>query len=264
MKRNQKLFASKILLIAAAAAAFVLFGWDFTPRTSMKSKGKGQDEARVAARVSSAAKYRSPGNVHKVIVSDRTLAKSIESEGARLIADYGTFKLLEVNDALAGSLNDKPGAEFSDESNLIMLNSGVFDTTTAEVQRLRQHAGGFGGKRMHLVQFAGPIKPEWYSALLSTGVEIVTYIPSNAYLIYGTSGSIQQAQSLSAPLQWDGEYTEKFPPTPPQTPLPLKGLKPLACPKTQEIMRQTLNLSQRWQARLAFCQCVADLVRKIW
>ena len=61
---------------------------------------------------------------------------------------------------------------------------------------------------MHLVQFAGPIKPEWYSALLKTGVEIVTYIPSNAYLIYGTSGSIQQAQSLSAPVQWDGEYTE--------------------------------------------------------
>lgn len=210
MKRNQKLFASKMLLIAALAASFVMFVWDFTPQASMKSKGKRQDQARVAARVSSAAKYRSPGNVHKVIVSDRNLAKSIESQGARLVADYGTFKLLEVNDALASSLNDKPGAEFSDESNLVMLNSGVFDTTTAEVQRLRQHAGGFGGKRMHLVQFAGPIKPEWYSALLKTGVEIVTYIPSNAYLIYGTSGSIQQAQSLAAPVQWDGEYTEKM------------------------------------------------------
>jgi subtilisin-like proprotein convertase family protein len=208
MKRNHKLSAAKMLLLLAAAATLVMFIWDFTPRASMKGKGKGQEELPATTRVSAAAKYRSPGNFHKVIVSDRDLAKSIESQGGRLVADYGSFKLLEVNETLANSLGEKQGAELSDESNLIMLNAGAFDTTTAEVQRLRQPVGGFGGKRMHLVQFAGPIRPEWHSALLKTGVEIVTYIPSNAYLIYGTSSSIQRAQALSAFVQWDGEYTE--------------------------------------------------------
>lgn len=203
MKRTPKLF-----MVAAVAAVLVMLVWDFTPRAAMKGKSKGQEEKAAAPKASSTASYRSPANRHKVMVSDHALAKSIEAKGARLIADYGSFKLLEVNDAVAGTLNDKPGAELSDENNLISLNAGAFDTTTAEAQSLRRPSGNFAGKRMHLVQFAGPIRPEWYAALAKTGVEIVTYIPSNAYLVYGNAYSVQRLQSLSEAVQWEGEYTE--------------------------------------------------------
>ncbi len=54
----------------------------------------------------------------------------------------------------------------------------------------RSAAATGAGKQMRLIQFAGPIRPEWYKALVDTGVRIVTYIPNNAYLVYGP-GSIR-------------------------------------------------------------------------
>ena len=85
MKRNHKFLAAKMFLIEAAAVTLVMFIGDFTPRASMKGKGKGkgQQEAPATARVSAAAKYRSPGNLHKLLVSDRDLAKAIELQGGR-------------------------------------------------------------------------------------------------------------------------------------------------------------------------------------
>ena len=51
---------------------------------------------------------------------------------------------------------------------------------------------------MRLIQFAGPIRPEWYEALVATGAHIVTYIPNNAYLVYGTAQTLQAVQQLAS------------------------------------------------------------------
>ena len=45
---------------------------------------------------------------------------------------------------------------------------------------------------MRLIQFAGPIRPEWYEALVNTDAHIVTYIPSNAYLVYGPAQTLRR------------------------------------------------------------------------
>src|SRR5208282_5654397 len=69
------------------------------------------------------------------------------------------------------------------------------------------------GKRMHLVQFAGPVQPAWRKALLDAGVQIVSYIPQNAYLIYGDSAGIGRVQALAATtphIQWDGPYLDEY------------------------------------------------------
>lgn len=71
----------------------------------------------------------------------------------------------------------------------------------------------FSGKRLHLIQFAGPVRPEWYAALEATGVDVVAYIPEDGYLIYGDLRSLGAVRSLrgSCPfLSWDGEYGERF------------------------------------------------------
>jgi hypothetical protein len=55
------------------------------------------------------------------------------------------------------------------------------------------NAGGRGRESTgdgHLVHFPGPITPGGYDALLKTGVEIVTYIPNNAYLVYGDRAAL--------------------------------------------------------------------------
>src|SRR6266436_1908815 len=148
---------------------------------------------------------------HKIEVTDPALAQEITAQGGHLIADYGSFQLFDVpsiTPEVVGSLG-----QIRDDYNVITLKSGHLDTTQPEVQGLRKTAGAFVGKRMHLVQFAGPVQPAWHDALLKTGVRIVTYIPENAYLVYSDSQSIGQLQNLAATaphIQWDGAYADAY------------------------------------------------------
>ncbi|MCW5851977.1 MAG: S8 family serine peptidase [Anaerolineae bacterium] len=106
-----------------------------------------------------------------------------------------------------------PGMTPRDEDNLILLNSGALDTTSPQVKALRQPLVPFEGKRLHLVHFAGPVQPDWYGQLEKTGVEVVTYIAHNAYLVYGDAASLARVQTwaASAPyIQWEGAYREEY------------------------------------------------------
>ena len=155
--------------------------------------------------------YRSPGDVHKVSVSNPQLAQTLKSQGGRVIADYGSFVLLEVNAAVANSLTASGSAQVVDENNLVLLNAGAIDTTSEKPTRAAINMKA--GKQMHLIQFAGPIRPEWYKALVATGAHVVTYIPNNSYLVYGTAKTLQAVQQLASNksiAQWDGEYAAAF------------------------------------------------------
>jgi len=117
----------------------------------------------------------------KVRVSDPVRARMVRDHGGRLIADYGGFQLYEVDAARAPGLLTVTGIEPRDEEDLVLLNARTIDTREEGVEP----AAAFSGRRLHLVQFAGPVKPEWHDALRHAGVQVVSYIPHNAYLVYG-------------------------------------------------------------------------------
>ncbi|HEY8148076.1 MAG TPA: S8 family serine peptidase, partial [Vicinamibacteria bacterium] len=146
----------------------------------------------------------------KVRVSDPVLARELVTTGATLIADYGAFQLLEADPARVAPLIQVGRAEARDEEDLVLLNTRVLDTRGDEAQA-RTAAGApvetFAGRRLHLVQFAGPVKPEWYAALTGTGAEVVTYIPHNTYLVYGDEESLGHIRALGRFVQWEGPYT---------------------------------------------------------
>jgi hypothetical protein len=146
---------------------------------------------------------------HKLQVSDPAQAAQVAVAGGRLIADYGSYRLFEVPEAL---LHRNLGRA-RDDYNSILLNAGSLDTTKPEIQALRAKAEDFAGKRLHLVQFAGPVQPAWRQELLDAGVRIVTYIPQNTYLVYGDSHSIKQIQDMataSPRIQWESAYLDDY------------------------------------------------------
>jgi len=104
--------------------------------------------------------YRSPGDRHKVQVTDPDKAKALEAQGARLIADYSSYRVYETDTALMNSVGSDATTQIRDDDNVIQLNAGAMDTTKPEAQAERGAVEAFSGKRMHLIQFAGPIKPE--------------------------------------------------------------------------------------------------------
>ena len=66
---------------------------------------------------------------------------------------------------------------------------------------------------MHLVQFAGPVQPAWHDQLVQTGAEIITYIPSNAYLVYGDAKQLASVQAMAGGdghVQWDGAFKDEY------------------------------------------------------
>src|SRR5882672_1216434 len=87
--------------LTAAVVLFVLLS-DFIPRAGMTVKPHAEASLPVAAVASFA--YRSPGERHKISVSDRQLVQTLKSQGGRVSGDYGAFVLMETSEALANSL----------------------------------------------------------------------------------------------------------------------------------------------------------------
>lgn len=89
----------------------------------------------------------------------------------------------------------------------IHLNAGDVDTSrAAKSAPMRTIASEFTGNQLHLVQFAGPIQPEWMEQLTQAGYRIVDYIPENAYLVYGGSAALRSVRANARQLQWEGAY----------------------------------------------------------
>ncbi len=148
----------------------------------------------------------------KLRVSDAAQAAELKSRGARLLADYGSFQLWESDNASLASprLNR---VEAADDLDYIELNAGRLDTRSAGVLAQRRAVVPAVGRRLHLVQFVGPIKPEWREALEQTGVRVVHYVPHNAYLIRGDSAALASFQlwaGTNALVQWEGEYAADY------------------------------------------------------
>ncbi|MBX7245697.1 MAG: S8 family serine peptidase [Candidatus Sumerlaeaceae bacterium] len=155
--------------------------------------------------------YRSPGSSHKVKVQAGGASdKALSAASASLIADYGSYKVYSASDpdALFGLGNAL--VELHDDYNVIELNARRIDTTTPDAIAMRTALAQFTGRKLHLVQFAAPVKSEWLDELKKAGCDIVTYIPNNAYLVYADRTALTQVQALAksnALIQWEGDYT---------------------------------------------------------
>ena len=62
-----------------------------------------------------------------------------------------------------------------------------------------------GQPGLRLVQFPGPIQDDWYTGLLKAGLEVVSYMPDYAYLVWGDGAAVAQLQTAT-PVRWAGLY----------------------------------------------------------
>ncbi len=197
--------------------------------------------------------YRSPGRVRKVEVSasDTDALERARAQGAIEVADYGSFKLLAMrvgngegrsgdSEAELSALSSVPSNRPSDPSsvrvrddfNVLLLRSGIIDTTSDEqagnfvslgkasslvtTQSINAVAGRkVGGAGLRLVQFIGPAKREWLEELRASGVEVIAYVPNNAYLVRGDAYAgvrLQRRKGDDAEpfVQWEAPFSDEF------------------------------------------------------
>jgi len=163
--------------------------------------------ALFACLVASAARAES----QKLRVNDPQLTKELIGHGGKLVADYGGFQVVEME--ASADTERAAKLQVTQDADVLELNATKLNTRSTFARSLRRPAGSFIGRKLHLIQFAGPIKPEWWTMLETAGARIISYIPNNAYLIYARAGALAKIQSWAAvtnSVQWEGEYANEF------------------------------------------------------
>lgn len=106
------------------------------------------------------------------------------------------------------SLAASSWSQQSSRPDLIQLNAGAIDTSSPQTQALARTAVA-PGRQLRLIQFDGPIQPQWVVELEKSGMTIVDYIPENAYLVYGEASAVQSMKAKlpgKSHVRWEGAY----------------------------------------------------------
>lgn len=146
----------------------------------------------------------------KIRIPKSSLTAGALDEDVRIVADYDSFVVVE---AAEGAVPDLAAAQVLPNENFVLLNARPIDTSRSATRPLQYPRGEFSGKRLHLVQFAGPVQPDWYAELERSGARIVAYVPSNAYLVFGDAEHLARVQAfadLSPQVQWNAEYLDEY------------------------------------------------------
>jgi len=113
---------------------------------------------------------------------------------------------------------------------LILFNRGDLDTearfdldTSGEDRRPHKVNSAVASRHTRVIQFLGAIKNAWIDALRTSDVEIVGYIPNNAYIIRGDERQLARVAEMDAgpdadearPIRWMGRLapSQKLDPT---------------------------------------------------
>jgi uncharacterized repeat protein (TIGR01451 family) len=193
---RHSLAAALALALASGTGGATPGGKSLLDSTQTNANKPSQPSTVLRAGDLQTASYRSVGERHKLIVDATRRDALLRTASLQRRTDYAAFSMVETDRAGFDTLLAQ-GAAAADYLNLIQLNAGMIDTLAPQAQALgRQAAATVDGKGMLLIQFGGPMRPEWYRSLEQTGVQIVTAIPSSAYLVYGDAATLQRVLAM--------------------------------------------------------------------
>ncbi|MFZ1401186.1 MAG: S8 family serine peptidase [Candidatus Promineifilaceae bacterium] len=137
-------------------------------------------------------------------------------DGAVLWQDYGSFALYGLTDEAFDQLpvQQRQLVQATEALDTILFDGYAFNPTTDELALpTALRVDDPQGKGLHIIQFVGPIKDEWLTAVSQTGTIPISYISHNAYLVWTDAPGRQQLQSLTSNatfLQYSQPYHPFF------------------------------------------------------
>jgi hypothetical protein len=139
--------------------------------------------------------------------------EQLHQQGIKKVDDYGSYWVVEATDAQVDTLQKLRGDRVvkANYLNRIELSAIALDTTAGEPSipsHLQQSESS--GKRLRLIQFKGPVQPQWLDKVKAAGdVRVVSYIPNNSYVVWTDASAEKKLRELKGPhgpLQWIGAY----------------------------------------------------------
>ncbi len=170
--------------------------------------------------------YINASTRHKLLLSASDTQTYNELSSRNAISeeiDYGSFKMVVVDEKSIGRDELQALATVRDDQNLIALNGYILDTTNPQATYDRLPAEFRGASRgdgtleaatadnnLYIVQFAGPVQDLWLDTLKLTGAEVISYIPNNAYVVRANLDAAFSAFRLNGFVQFIGDYDPTF------------------------------------------------------
>jgi len=123
----------------------------------------------------------------KVTVEREHVAEFLASPagaGAQLVSENASVVVYRIDATLASDAERVAGVAVRADFHQIWLRRGVIDTRSGARAADGAVDAGFDDRRLALVQMHGPVSDVDEAALAASGVEVVHYLPQNAFLVW--------------------------------------------------------------------------------
>lgn len=126
--------------------------------------------------------------------------------GARVVEDYGGFLVARGPAGVAERLRaDGHRADEIRGSSVIRFLNGPFDASTLAPTRPDAWIQDPSGRSLGVVHFHAPIKASWKADLESLGIDVLRYVPQDAFLVRGSPAALDGLAGLPY-VDWTGPY----------------------------------------------------------
>ena len=139
-----------------------------------------------------------------------------KQKGVQLLHNYGAFALYRVEETNLPRLmtNQAATIQVVDDMDMLWIDAHPFNTQTETLVFPTQFRDDpVTGEGLQLIQFVGPIKQEWLTAVTATGAQLLHYVANNGYLIWADEASRAQLDILMQTgdfLQFNAPYYSFF------------------------------------------------------
>lgn len=138
------------------------------------------------------------------LLAQSVLSSPLQVHREQFVAGGAIVRIAANGDALVSRDNSNSFAALPATDPLLYLRFGTFDPMQ-HVPRLPSRLGVPLDSRLFLVQSKTAIVPEYRVALLATGLEVIAYIPAQAYLVRGDKRQCTVARALPW-VRWFGDF----------------------------------------------------------
>lgn len=200
---GRRVFAAILVAIAAIAAHEEYLKLPHTARASVRV----QDPIL-------AEKFRGADTVTNSIRSESKLLSRIQINSAAdrekaaqlgtIVQDYRTFVVVSKNRGIEAK---QQGLDEQELETTINLAGARFDPIKQPPDgslRLGPSATG-SGRGYYIIQFGSTVTDEWLKSVRDAGVEVLQYVPHQAFFVYADSEAIARVADHSR-IRWIGRY----------------------------------------------------------
>lgn len=140
-----------------------------------------------------------------------------DESGVELWHDYGAFSLYRISaDQSVQELRQQSTDDvyLLEGSHQLYVGTTQIDTRPFPHQKAQEATAVTSpNPSLHLIQFVGPIKQEWLTAVADTGAKPIHYVANHGYVVWATAESRARLQQLAQDghfIQYSGAYLPAY------------------------------------------------------